>query len=336
MRLFFFLDQDVAADGKVHNRCSDVAHVGRIVHQRARLPRRQAIGGRVLWDDGPQPRVASPGVPQPEHHHEYSRGNGEWPIAAQEQRHFRRRARLADKALVPAHHHSQALAEGKRAAHAELHGVAGDLNIGVLLARAIGTGEARRAQAGDAGGEHDPRASRLDGEFPFVAGNVPVELVVVLEELEAVEHLVVQVHGAGGVSRAGHIDLEFAVVALAARLVLQRVVVFVRDADDVEQQRIVEALRRLVLDRDGAIDAVARCRKARSDHFGNVESAVRQDRRFDVEAFDDRLRRGRNRRGHKDRKQRRKPKHPSQSATQPHSSPHRAGLTRATERRRRS
>src|SRR5437899_9743512 len=77
VRIFFFVDQDVAADGKVHNRCSAVAHVGRIVHQRARLPRRQAIGGRVLWDDGPQPWVASPGVPQPEHHHEYSRGNGE-------------------------------------------------------------------------------------------------------------------------------------------------------------------------------------------------------------------------------------------------------------------
>ena len=69
-----------------------------------------------------------------------------------------------------------------------------------------------------AGGQARLRGGRLDRHVPLVAGDVPVQLVVLVEEPQAVRHAVSQPDGPRRVLGARHPDLELAVVALAAAL----------------------------------------------------------------------------------------------------------------------
>ena len=55
-----------------------------------------------------------------------------------------------------------------------------------LLGGSIRATEGRRAHAGHAGGQPHLRRRRFDRHFPLVAGHVPVQLVVLVEEAQAV------------------------------------------------------------------------------------------------------------------------------------------------------
>jgi hypothetical protein len=50
------------------------------------------------------------------------------------------------------------------------------------------------------------RAGGFDGDAPLVAGDVPVEFIVVVEEFEGVGDGVMNGNGAGGVVSAGNED----------------------------------------------------------------------------------------------------------------------------------
>ena len=146
-------------------------------------------------------------------------------------------------------------------------------------------------QACDAGGQLDVRGDGFDGNVPFVAGHVPVKLVVIVEEADRVEHAVTDDDGARGVFRIRHVNFEFGVAALAALLVFERMAVVVGDAERLEKKRVIQALRRGVFDRNGAIDAVpVRAGELRVNDFGDFDRAVGVDSDLLVEMLDDELR----------------------------------------------
>ena len=91
-------------------------------------------------------------------------------------------------------------------------------------------------------------ASLLDGDGPLVAGDIPVELVVVVEEAEGVGDDVLDGNGARAVVGVGNIDFQFEVLALAAGFEFQWTAVFVGDALDVEEKGVVQAARAGVFD----------------------------------------------------------------------------------------
>ena len=130
-------------------------------------------------------------------------------------------------------------------------------------------------KACDAGREFDLRAYLLDGEFPFVARHVPVELVVILEESQCIEHAITKDDRARRVIRIRHIDLEFCVASLGPSLVFERLAGVVCDAERLEKERVVESCGGRVLDRDRAVDAVPiRADELRFDGLSDFDRAV--------------------------------------------------------------
>src|ERR1700682_2046947 len=69
---------------------------------------------------------------------------------------------------------------GERLARANVHAVGGDFDTGVLRAGAISAGECLGANIGGAGRKQNASAGGLYGNIPVVAGDVPVELIVIV------------------------------------------------------------------------------------------------------------------------------------------------------------
>src|SRR5882757_11379882 len=67
-------DGDVAADRQVDYGRGDVAHVGRVIHERANFSGRELIWWLVLCGDRAEVRVAAVLPPQVEHHHKRDDG----------------------------------------------------------------------------------------------------------------------------------------------------------------------------------------------------------------------------------------------------------------------
>src|SRR5439155_21601395 len=108
-----------------------------------------------------------------------------------------------------------------------------------------------------------------------------------LEEPEAVPRAVTQHEGPGRVLRAGHPDLVLDVVPGAAGLDAERLVALAGDALEGETERPVEPLRRPVLDRDRADDAVPAAGESRGDGLRDLEVPVRLDPDGGLEPLDD-------------------------------------------------
>ena len=72
-----------------------------------------------------------------------------------------------------------------------------------------------------AGREVDDRGDRFNRHLPPVAGDVPIQLVVLVEEAEGVRHAVLQLDGPRRVHRARDPDLQLAIVALAAGFIFR-------------------------------------------------------------------------------------------------------------------
>ena len=157
----------------------------------------------------------------------------------------------------------------------------------VVVRGPVGTVERDRAEALGAGREFDRGAGLLDRDFPLVAGDVPVEFVVVVEKPEAVQGVVLEDHMPGSVLGVRDPDLELEVVPLAALLDLEGVPVVVGHAYQIEPDRPVEPLRSPVLDRDGPKDAVPVAGEPGRDRLGDVEAGVRIDLDGRVELLDD-------------------------------------------------
>ena len=117
----------------------------------------------------------------------------------------------------------------------------------------------------------------VDGNRPIVAGDVPVELVVAIEEADAVANGVVDVDDARRVDRVGNIDFQIAIGAGLAGIVLQLVSVFVGDARDIEKERVVGAVRSGILDRNGAVNAVPLADESQGDFFADQGRAIGGD-----------------------------------------------------------
>src|SRR5581483_6545082 len=116
----------------------------------------------------------------------------------------------------------ESAAHGQRVLGAEADGGGQDLPGGVALDGAVHAGKCLRAQlARGGGGQSYGGGCSVDRNRPVIAGHVPVELVVGIEIANRVRAAVVDEDGLGGIHRAGNVDLQLAVAAFAAALVLE-------------------------------------------------------------------------------------------------------------------
>ena len=186
---------------------------------------------------------------------------------------------------VPSDGDRQAFPESEAAHGLDAHAVRLDRN-GRLFGRPVGTAERGGAHAGDALGQPHVRGCRLDRHVPFVAGHIPVQLVVLFEEPQPIGHAVPEPDGPRGVHGARHPDLQLAIVAFTAALDPQRAALRVDRRYVVEAQRVVQPLRRAVLDGDRAEDAVPGSREPRHDRFLDENRSIGRDVDGCIEAPD--------------------------------------------------
>ena len=109
-------------------------------------------------------------------------GNHERPVGGQETRRPVGGRRLDDRTLVPADHAGDTLVEAERLRHRDPDGGAVDHDVRILGGGSVGAIEGDGAHVRGRGRKLDARGDRLDRHVPFVAGEVPVELVVILED----------------------------------------------------------------------------------------------------------------------------------------------------------
>ncbi len=77
------------------------------------------------------------------------------------------------------------------------------------------------------------------------------------------------------VVRARNVDFQLQIAVLAARFAAQCRAGIIRDAQEVQIERVIQAMV-IVFHRDRAVDAVPLPGKMSLDGFGNVRGAVRQ------------------------------------------------------------
>ena len=145
--------------------------------------------------------------------------------------------------------------------------------------RAVDAGERLRAQTPrSAGRELHVSGSLIDRHRPVVAGHVPVELVVIVEEARRVRDRISNDDGLLRVLGAGNEDLQLAIGALAVRLVFQRVAVAVGNALYFQKQTIVGSVRAGIVDGNGAINSLEAAVEDHGDALHHDHSALIVDR----------------------------------------------------------
>ncbi len=150
-------------------------------------PRRRKTGGRgVQRDDGAAGRVPAHPVPDPEiepqEHGQPDEPDGRGHIVLKEEAHPLLAGGLVHHALGPGHRHGQALSGGQRPGGLEDNEVVVGVHGKIVAPVSLVTGVGRGLQDLGPGGQLDISFGPVDGEGPAVAGDVPVELVKVLEE----------------------------------------------------------------------------------------------------------------------------------------------------------
>src|SRR4030088_3135429 len=98
--------------------------------------------------------------------------------------------------------------------------------------------------------------SVVDGHRPVVAGDIPVELVMVFEEARSIAYAVNDFNRARGVDGVGDENLQIAVCAGGRRLILKFAAATVGDTGDVDEQFVVSAIRPRIFYWDSAVNAV--------------------------------------------------------------------------------
>src|SRR5882762_2484198 len=109
----------------------------------------------------------------------------------------------------------------RRGSSADFDAVTGDVHVGILRARAISSGKDIGANIRSAFRKNDARAGGLNGNVPLVAGHIPIEFVVILEEFQRVRNRVLNRNCLRGIVGVRDINFELAIVALAAAFVLE-------------------------------------------------------------------------------------------------------------------
>jgi hypothetical protein len=161
-------------------------------------------------------------------------------------------------------------AHGERACGLEFHIRAIDPGGRFLLPGTVSAGECLRAQAGSGVGEVDEGGGMLDGNGPVIAGHIPVELVILIEEPSRVANRVIDVDGFRGIDRIGNIDFQVAVSTRGAGIIFQCSAGVVHDAVHLQEERVIGAVRTGILERNGAMDSVPLAIEDEIDAFFDV------------------------------------------------------------------
>ena len=96
----------------------------------------------------------------------------------------------------------------------------------------------------------------IDRHRPVVAGDIPVELVMIFEIADTVANDVVDFYRARGIYSVGDENFQIAVAAGSFGFVFQLLTGAVGDRGDIQKQRVVRASRPRIFDWDGAVNAV--------------------------------------------------------------------------------
>jgi hypothetical protein len=281
-----FGDVHVPADGEIDDGGREVAHVRPAIDQRAELGGRHLLRRFVPRRDRRQLRIAASRPPQLQHSEEYERGNGERQVAVE---HipcpFERGGPVHDSG-IPADHDSDPFAKPEPLS-GRLDRAFGIDKCGRLFCRPVCAAKGGRSHTGHTFRQPYLCGGGLDRRFPFVARHVPVELVVLIEEAKAVRNPVAQLDRPRRVRRARHIDLQLPVVTLPADFVPQLAPFGIRDRLDIETERVVQALGRVVLNRNRPVDPVPRSGEPRNDDLLDDDRSVSGHLDDRVEALDD-------------------------------------------------
>ena len=170
--------------------------------------------------------------------------------------------------------------------HDDPHAVAIDRDGCVPRGRAVHAVERNRAHARGAWWQFDLRRRGANRHLPFVAGDVPVELIVLVEESQPVRRVVPQHECPVGVRGAWDPDLVLEVRALAIGLGPQIPPGVVLRALQRDAQCPVQSLRRPVFDGNGAVQSVPGAHESGRDGFGHVDAGVLIDANAGVEPLD--------------------------------------------------
>src|SRR5581483_4499479 len=150
-----------------------------------------------------------------------------------------------------------------------------DVGGGIALGRAIDAGEGLGPQRTCSGArEGDHRTSMIDGDRPVVAGDIPVELVVIVKEACAVGNGVIDVDGSSGIDCLRNVDLQVAVISGSGSVVLQLAAVAVGNTGNIQKQGVIGTARAGIFNRDKSVDAVPLSVELESDAFVDSGRAV--------------------------------------------------------------
>ena len=142
----------------------------------------------------------------------------------------------------------------------------------------------------NAGGQRDVRARRLNGNFPVVAGHVPIQFIVIFKKSQRIQHAIVENDGVRRIIRVGNVNLKLRIAAFAVLLPFQRTPIAIGGADVVDQKRVIQALRICVLDRNRAVEAMPIfAGKTRLNRFGHVDGSVFADHHLIIEVLNNNL-----------------------------------------------
>jgi hypothetical protein len=109
---------------------------------------------------------------------------------------------------------------------------------------------------------------------------------VILEESQRIQHTVADDHGSRRILSAWNRNLEFQISPLARLVIFQVLKIIIRDAQRLNQERVIQALRIRVLDGNRAIDPVVGADEFRFDDLGDFDCPVAFDGDLRVEALD--------------------------------------------------
>ncbi len=248
----------------------------RVVDQRSGFGGRESLRRLVLRRDGDAGiGIASPGVPGEPHHQERPDRNQQRGIAAYEPHKLGERAWRMQNALGNVNVNGHAATHGQRIRRREVHVGAIDLRRGLLVVRAIDAGERLRTQApGSCRRELHIGGSLIDRHRPVIASDVPIELVVIVEESRGVRDRISNDDCFLSVFCARNEDLQLAIGTLAVRLIFQRVALGVGNAFNLQEQSVVGAVGAGIIDGNGAINSLVASVEDHGDALHHDDSAL--------------------------------------------------------------
>src|SRR5438445_2265389 len=164
--------------------------------------------------------------------------------------------RLAHESLVPSGDNGQALMKGKRPLGLNINVAAQNVHPRVRGARAEKAREVGRAQARHSSGQDDVRAGGFDGDIPARSGHVPVELIVIFEEAQAIANAIVKRDISRSVLRGGDKDLQLEISGASLPFDAKGAAIGIPSADVGKEERIIKAAGSRIFHWNGAINSV--------------------------------------------------------------------------------